>query len=174
QDLLPRDPVVNPNLPEAEVLCGFHVDSWSACHRAAERLCHMGPAWVVVKGGHAQRSWLQAAPWPQLQASEHAVDIVFDGEQFTYLAAPRVPSRKTHGTGCTFSAAVAAALACGSAPLTALAQAKGFIYQAVAAAAAWDVGNGHGPTDHSVQPPAAVELAPGGAYLWVDGGWQAL
>lgn len=174
QRLLPLARVVTPNIPEAEVLTGFAVDSWSACHRAAEALHRLGPKVVVIKGGHSQAGWLKDAPWDSLETQGHAVDIVYDGDRFTYLATPRVPSRKTHGTGCTFSSATAAGLALGWTDAEAIASAKAFIYAAIASAADWDVGAGHGPTDHSVRPAPAAGIQAGGAYRLVDGQWERL
>ncbi|MCL6517062.1 MAG: bifunctional hydroxymethylpyrimidine kinase/phosphomethylpyrimidine kinase [Alicyclobacillus sp.] len=174
QRLLPLARVVTPNIPEAEALAGFPVDSWAACHQAAEVLHRMGPRVVVIKGGHSQERWLRDAPWDALETEGHAVDIVFDGARFTYLATPRVHSRKTHGTGCTFSSAIAAGLAIGWTETEAIATAKAFIYQAIASATGWDVGAGHGPTDHSVRPQRAEGVTAGGAYRLADGRWKRL
>lgn len=188
-ELIPLARVLTPNIPEAAALCNQPIESWEDSHEAARRLVGMGAQAVVIKGGHAQEEWLHDAPWraavqqmaqggagdgrKQDEASSAwATDIIFDGSHFTYLVTPRVPSKKTHGTGCTFSSAITACLAMGMPLLPALASAKGFIYSAIASAASWDVGAGHGPTDHSVVPPAAIEIHPGGTYVWADATWK--
>lgn len=177
-ELIPLTTVLTPNIPEASELCGVPVDSWEACHKAAQTLVEMGACAVVIKGGHAQTEWLEDAPWGsalhQFSSQAMATDIIFDGEAFTYLVTPRVQSSKTHGTGCTFSAAITASLAMGRPLLNALAVAKQFIYSAIDSAASWDVGAGHGPTDHSVAAPAETEILAGGSYLLSNGGWDRI
>mgnify|MGYP002404266937 CR=1 FL=1 len=79
---------------------------------------------------------------------EDAVDLVYDGRGFTYLRSARVPTKNTHGTGCTFSAAIAAGLARGDQPAEAIAQAKRYIGRAIETSLA--LGHGHGPTNHLV------------------------
>jgi hydroxymethylpyrimidine/phosphomethylpyrimidine kinase len=172
--LLPRAALVTPNLPEAEVLYGHRIDSWTACHEAAAAIQAEGARAVVIKGGHASSEWWADSAWPSLASAGCAVDVVYDGSQYTYFATPRVASQKTHGTGCTFSSAVAAALAMGRELLDAIAIAKSFIYDAIRSAVDWDVGHGHGPTDHSVRPRLARGLEAGAAYLWQDGAWVRL
>ena len=183
-ELLPLATLITPNIPEAEVLWGRPIDSYEACVQAARDLQALGPDCVVIKGGHAQTRWTHAvygkvnrrlqlpAKGEPLDAPEQAVDVVFDGRNVTFFATPRVPSRKTHGTGCTFSSALTASLARGSSMMDALAQAKSFIYQAILSAAQWDVGAGHGPTDHSVQPQFTIGLVAGKAYEWEEGQWR--
>lgn len=187
-DLIPLSAVLTPNIPEAAELCGFPIQSWEDSHKAARQLVEMGASSVVIKGGHAQEEWLQDAPWRKalteasstkedglgLQSHGMATDIIFDGKDFTYLVTPRVPSKKTHGTGCTFSSAITASLAKGAPLLNAMAAAKGFIYSAIASAQNWDVGAGHGPTDHSVQPPSQADIQAGGSYLWSDSKWEPI
>jgi hydroxymethylpyrimidine/phosphomethylpyrimidine kinase len=124
--------VLTPNLPEAEVLLGRPVRTREAMREAARALRAQGPRVVVVKGGH-------------LPGGE-AVDVFYDGERLEELAAPRIDTRHTHGTGCTYSAAVAARLALGEAPLAAVRGAKDYLTEALRGAYA--VGHGHGPVDH--------------------------
>jgi hydroxymethylpyrimidine/phosphomethylpyrimidine kinase len=189
--LLPLADVVTPNIPEAAALWGRPIESWADAQAAAEAILSLGPKAVVIKGGHAQAGWGPLLPgW---EATAWSVDMLYDGTSWTWFAAPRVPSRKTHGTGCTFSAAVAAALARLQAEKTrvpgengaaddgarkavlarAVASAKAFVHAAIESAADWDVGAGHGPTDHSVPAVLAEGVAPGGRYRWVDGTWRA-
>ncbi len=131
--LLPLATVLTPNLPEAEALTGKPVRNLTEMREAARELHDLGVAWVVVKGGH-------------LPAQDDAIDLVYDGTTFTELRSPRTHSGNTHGTGCTFSAAIAAGLAAGATPLDAIKQAKQFITVAIATAP--QLGHGHGPTNH--------------------------
>ncbi|HEY8487351.1 MAG TPA: bifunctional hydroxymethylpyrimidine kinase/phosphomethylpyrimidine kinase [Limnochordales bacterium] len=139
--LLPLALVVTPNLPEAETLCGFAVRSPADMRRAAQQLHQLGCRYVVVKGGH------------RVDEPGRAVDVVYDGREFVELSADRVDTPHTHGTGCTFSAAIAAYLARGLAPLEAIGRAKQFITRAIQKAR--PVGQGRGPTN----PWAALDLA---------------
>ncbi len=141
RDLLPLALVVTPNIPEAEVLAGRRIESEADMAEAARAIAALGPRYVVVKGGH-----LPGEP----------VDLVFDGAAVERLSSPRVETRNTHGTGCTFSAAIAAELAKGAAPLEAIARAKAYLYQALAHSYA--VGAGHSPVHHfyALWRPAAA------------------
>jgi hydroxymethylpyrimidine/phosphomethylpyrimidine kinase len=127
--------VVTPNLPEAAVLVDHPVRDAAEMRDAARALYDLGVRCVVVKGGH-------------LPEDTDALDLVYDGAAFHELRAPRTASRNTHGTGCTFSAAIVAGLARGRAPLDAVRAAKEYITAAIAAAPA--LGHGHGPTNHLV------------------------
>jgi hydroxymethylpyrimidine kinase/phosphomethylpyrimidine kinase len=105
--------------------------------REAARIIHgMGPRWVVVKGGH-------------LEGDDRSVDVVFDGQDFYELDAPRVDTVNTHGTGCTFASAIAAGLARGLLPLDAIRQAKDYLTAILQASRAFKLGRGaYGPMDH--------------------------
>jgi len=131
RQLLPLALIVMPNIPEAEVLSGGSIDSPEAARNAARTICELGPRWVVIKGGH-----LAGDP----------IDLVYDGETFTELHAERIDTRNTHGTGCTYSAAVAALLARGEAPLEAIGAAKVWLTEAIRKSYA--VGDGHSPVNH--------------------------
>lgn len=135
--LLPCAEATTPNLAEAEVLLGARIGSLADQHEAARELGRLCPGIVVVTGGHTLRD-----------TERVAVDVVWDGATTSELQAPRVSSRNTHGTGCTFSAAIAGELARGLDPTTAVAAAKSYVTRAVTGAAAWRLGNGHGPLDH--------------------------
>ena len=128
--LLPLAFVVTPNLPEAEVLCGRQVKNLNDMHEAAKRIYDLGPDNVVIKGGHLKG---------------RAVDLLFDGVSFETFDAPRLDQRNTHGTGCTFSAALATILAGGDLITEAVGKAKKFITRAIAQGL--DIGSGHGPTN---------------------------
>jgi hydroxymethylpyrimidine/phosphomethylpyrimidine kinase len=130
--LLPLAEIVTPNIPEAEVLSGHKVIDAETMRDAARRIRDLGPKRVVIKGGHSE--------------GPYVVDLYFDGEKFEELKAERVQTRATHGTGCTFSAAIAAYLAHGLPPLEAVARAKEFLTAALQAAPG--IGKGIGPVNH--------------------------
>ncbi|TMB99937.1 MAG: bifunctional hydroxymethylpyrimidine kinase/phosphomethylpyrimidine kinase [Chloroflexi bacterium] len=128
--LLPLAAVVTPNIPEAEVLLGRKLASLDDRRRAARDLVSLGPRAAVVKGGHAEGD---------------AVDVYWDGVELVELPGRRVNTRNTHGSGCAFSAAIAAGLAKGESPLDAVRAAKIFIAHAIESSL--DVGRGHGPVN---------------------------
>jgi hydroxymethylpyrimidine/phosphomethylpyrimidine kinase len=129
--LLPLATVVTPNLPEAESLLGRPVRTLAQMREAARALRAMGPRAVVVKGGHLEGD---------------AVDVFWDGERMEDLSAPRIATKNTHGTGCTYSAAIAARLALGDSLLDAVRGAKAYLTEAIRRS--YSVGRGHGPVDH--------------------------
>jgi len=132
--LLPIATVVTPNLPEAEVLCGFPIRDLDDMRRAARAIHARGPRVIVVKGGHLQGS--------------DSTDLFFDGERFEELSGPRVETRNTHGTGCTFASAVAARLARGDSAWDAVRAAKRYVTDILVASAGLSIGSGHGPMNH--------------------------
>jgi hydroxymethylpyrimidine/phosphomethylpyrimidine kinase len=129
--LLPLAMVVTPNIPEAEILAGLTIDSPGAAREAAKRIAARGPRIVVVKGGHL---------------AGDATDLVFDGETFTELHAHRIDTKNTHGTGCSFSAAIAALLARDVPAVEAIGRAKAWLTEAIARSYA--IGEGHSPVNH--------------------------
>ena len=134
--LLPRALVVTPNLHEAAVLGGTSVDELAdvaARIEVAEKIRAAGPVWVVVKGGHL---------------TDSADDVVAGPDGTRVFEGTRVASGNDHGTGCTLSAATAANLALGMSVPDALRAAKAFVTRALAGAAGWRLGSGHGPLDH--------------------------
>jgi hydroxymethylpyrimidine/phosphomethylpyrimidine kinase len=135
--LLPHATVLTPNLSEAEVLLDASIGTLAEQREAARALGALGPATVVVTGGHAV-----------IDAGVETVDVVWDGRSMVELRGPRIDTGNTHGTGCTFAAAAAAALARGLDVNDALAGAKRFVARAIAGGAAWRLGGGHGPLDH--------------------------
>jgi hydroxymethylpyrimidine kinase/phosphomethylpyrimidine kinase len=128
--LLPLAAVVTPNIPEAEVLLGRKLTSLEDRRRAARELVALGPRVAVVKGGHAEGD---------------ALDVYWDGVDLVELPGRRVETRNTHGSGCAFSAAIAAGLAKGESPLDAVRHAKVFITHAIESSI--EVGKGHGPVN---------------------------
>jgi hydroxymethylpyrimidine/phosphomethylpyrimidine kinase len=145
RDLLPLATVLTPNLPEAGDLLGRSVPDGLESQRAAARdLLALGPAHVLVKGGHGQ--------------GEMLVDVLFDGSRFTEMPARRIPTRNTHGTGCTLSSAIAALLPQRPGPAAAVAHAREYVLAAIAAADRLSVGGGHGPLNHfhALRPQAGA------------------
>ena len=130
--LFPLATVLTPNLPEASALLGRPVHTRDDMRRAARDLRARGPRAVVVKGGHLQEG--------------DAVDVFCDGERLVELPAPRIDTANTHGTGCTYSAAIAARLALGHELLDAVRGAKDYLTEAIRRS--YKVGHGHGPVDH--------------------------
>ena len=114
--ILPLALLVTPNLPEAEVLAGMRVAEPDDMEEAARRIHLMGPRYVLVKGGHLKGD---------------ATDLLWNGRDFTRFSTPRIDSQNTHGTGCTFSAAIAAGLARGQALGDAIRSAKAYVTRAI-------------------------------------------
>ena len=129
-EILPLAQIVTPNLPEAARLAGFEVRNPGDMRRAAETILALGPRAVIIKGGHL---------------TGNAMDLFYDGRTFSELSAERIATENTHGTGCSFSAALATELARGASPLQAAGSAKNFITQAIRHSFA--LGRGHGPTN---------------------------
>jgi hydroxymethylpyrimidine/phosphomethylpyrimidine kinase len=138
--LMPLAAVVTPNALEAEALTGIAVRTPADQRAAARRLVDLGARAAIVKGGHV------AGP-PDGPGSGAALDILFDGRTFTELSAVRIDSRHTHGTGCAFSAALAARLALGDDLVTAAKSAKAYVTGAIAHAPG--LGHGRGPLHHT-------------------------
>jgi hydroxymethylpyrimidine/phosphomethylpyrimidine kinase len=135
--LLPHAVVATPNLREAEVLIGRSITTLDQQRQAAWELAALGPAVVVVKGGHAVTD-----------TPGEAVDVVATGGTLTELRAPRVMTPNNHGSGCSFASAIAAGLARGLPAPDAVQAAKEFVHRAVIGGATWSLGKGHGPLDH--------------------------
>jgi len=129
--LFPLAEVVTPNLFEAGVITGATVETTDQMKQAAVKIHERGARAVVVKGGHL---------------SGDAVDVVFDGRNFHYLTSHRIETENTHGTGCTYSSAIAVYLAKGSPLLEAIGLAKEYVTGAIEHAI--DLGRGTGPTGH--------------------------
>lgn len=115
-EILPLALVVTPNLDEAAALAGMPVETPAEMREAARRIHALGPRAVLVKGGHLKTD---------------ATDVLWDGRELTGFDAPRIESSNTHGTGCTFSAAIAAGLARGRALPEAIREAKAYVRRAI-------------------------------------------
>lgn len=131
--LLPLAEIVTPNLGEVTVLTGVHVRDTDDLRKAAEAVKALGPAWVLVKGGH-------------LPGNVAAVDLLFDGEQEIRVESERLDRRDTHGTGCTLASAITAYRARGMDVPEAVKAAKDFVTGAIRHGLR--VGAGIGPVDH--------------------------
>lgn len=135
QHLLPLALVVTPNLPEAEVISGVSISDETSRKRAAEKILLLGAASVVIKGGHAAN--------PQIAEDYY---LTRDGKERLFRS-PRINTSQTHGTGCTFAAALTAELAKGQPVEIAICTAKQFIQAALSEEL--HIGAGHGPTNHA-------------------------
>ncbi|MGC8597603.1 MAG: bifunctional hydroxymethylpyrimidine kinase/phosphomethylpyrimidine kinase [Thermocladium sp.] len=132
--LLPVALIVTPNIPEAEALTGISITNISDMRKAAQLISRdLGTPIVIVKGGH-------------LEGLE-SIDVVYDSRrnEFHELKSPRVNTKNTHGTGCSFSAAIAAGLAKGLDELSSISNAKKFITDAIIYSL--NLGHGHGPVN---------------------------
>ena len=133
RELLPLALIATPNLPEAEVLTGHAIRNWDDAKTAAREITAMGARAVVIKGGHFEHE-------------ANATDLYYDGRGYRDFTSVRIPTTRTHGTGCTFASAVAAGLAKGMATADAVALAKSYVTLAIQHAYA--IGHGHGPVHH--------------------------
>jgi hydroxymethylpyrimidine/phosphomethylpyrimidine kinase len=127
--------VLTPNLHEARALTGMEIESLEAMKEAARAIHRLGARNVVVKGGH-------------LPGSDQSIDLLYDGHDVTEFAAPRIETKNTHGTGCTFASAIAAELARGRSVKEAVGAAKAYLTMALQASVDLRLGHGHGPLDH--------------------------
>jgi hydroxymethylpyrimidine/phosphomethylpyrimidine kinase len=132
--LLPRATLLTPNLHEAAALTGEPVDDVAGMRRAAARLCEMGCKAALVKGGHLSGS---------------AVDILYHEGSWHEFEAPRIVTPHTHGTGCTYSAAITAGLASGWNLVDAIGRAKRYITRAIETNPG--LGAGSGPVNHHAE-----------------------
>ena len=145
-DLLPLSFVMTPNIPEAEQIVEMPIKTAYDKREASKRLSEFGSKYVLLKGGHDTET-------------NQVEDLLYDGRDFYALSDVRIQTKNTHGTGCTFSAAIAAELAKGETMIKAFDTAKAFIQKAIEHQQ--NIGHGHGPLNH-------------GAYRqFQDGGMQS-
>jgi hydroxymethylpyrimidine/phosphomethylpyrimidine kinase len=133
RELLPLAYVVTPNIPEAEALSGRRILSKEDAEEAARRIHDMGTTAVIITGGHRSDT-------------DHVSDLLFDGQRFSTFRTARIDTPNTHGTGCTFAAAVAAYLALGQDLASAAEHSQQYVAGAIQHAL--EIGRGHGPIDH--------------------------
>jgi hydroxymethylpyrimidine/phosphomethylpyrimidine kinase len=133
EELLPLATVLTPNVPEAESLTGMTIADEAGMAAAAARLRQMGPAAVLMKGGH--------------MAGETVIDLLVDDSGAHRFTAPRLDTPHTHGTGCTLASAIAAGIAQGLPLAAAVARADAYVRAAILSAPGF--GKGHGPLNHA-------------------------
>lgn len=133
--LLPLATLLTPNLPEAAALLEeVEAQNRDAMAAQASRLATLGPAAILMKGGHL--------------AGQDSPDCLLSGKHTTWFEGMRIAGSNTHGTGCSLSSAIAAELAKGQPLPDAVASAKAWLQQAIAMADRLEVGHGHGPVHH--------------------------
>ena len=133
EEIVPLAKLITPNIPEAEVLSGIRIRTIEEMKQAAVFIFEKGARNVLVKGGHRE---------------DDAIDIFYDGEEFTEYFSEKIPTKNTHGTGCTFSAAIAANLALGKKLTDAISISKKFVTQSIRSSL--NLGHGIGPLNHFV------------------------
>jgi hydroxymethylpyrimidine/phosphomethylpyrimidine kinase len=131
--LIARAEILTPNLPEAEILCGTSIGNPAEMRAAGEMLLSLGCRAVLVKGGHL--------------SGQTVSDVLVTNAGARVWEGPRLSTRHTHGTGCTFASAIAAGLAQGLNVEEAVDRARAYVQRAIASAPG--LGRGHGPLDHS-------------------------
>lgn len=131
KEILPLADLLTPNIPEAERITGLSIQTSEDMEHAAEKIAKMGAKAVLVKGGHAKGE---------------ALDILLNGEHFTYFSEERINTKNTHGTGCTYSSAIASNLALGLDLEEAVKRAKDYVTTAIRHSL--PIGKGCGPTHH--------------------------
>lgn len=129
--IIPKADVLTPNIPEAEKIANMKIASTADMEQAAKAIFAMGCKNVLIKGGHS---------------AGDALDVLYDGKQFYYFNAQRIHTKNTHGTGCTYSSAIASNLALGLEIPKAVEHAKQYVTTAIKHAL--PIGKGCGPTHH--------------------------
>jgi len=129
--LIPCGTVITPNIPEAEVLCGFAIKDEQDMIRAAEHIARTYSGAILIKGGHLVND---------------AIDLLYENQTIHWYSAPRINNPNTHGTGCTLSSAIACSLASGKSLDESIKNAKTYLTGALNAML--DLGQGAGPMDH--------------------------
>jgi len=144
QHLFPLAEVITPNIYEAQALIDKKINNIDDMKSAALDILKLGAKNVVVKGGHLEE--------------DHATDILYDGQEFKRLQSRWVETKNTHGTGCTFSSAIAANIALGKNFFEAVTLAKAYVTGAIEHALS--IGKGHGPTHHFFDLYSRAKLNP--------------
>ncbi|MCC8123020.1 MAG: bifunctional hydroxymethylpyrimidine kinase/phosphomethylpyrimidine kinase [Oscillospiraceae bacterium] len=129
--IVPLADLLTPNIPEAEKITGLHIQTQEDMAEAAQHIQDLGCRAVLVKGGHS---------------TGDATDVLYDGTNFHSFSAPRIHTKNTHGTGCTYSSAIASNLALGFPLSEAVERAKAYVTTAITHAR--EIGKGNGPTHH--------------------------
>ncbi len=136
--LFPLSLIVTPNIPEAEYITGLKIKNVSHAEEAAQCIHQLGPSHVLIKGGHAGKSW-------DKKKNGKVIDVLYDGKSFLYIEGEYIPTKNTHGTGCTYAAAIATYLAKGTGPTEAIVLAKKFVTASIRMS--FGLGRGYGTLD---------------------------
>ena len=134
-ELLPLALILTPNHHEAEVITGDKIHNLEDAKKAAKKIHEMGSKNVIVKGGH-------------IPGVSKAVDVLYDGNKITEISAPRIDTKNTHGTGCTYASSIAAEIAKGNDVVKAVKTAKQYLSRLLEGAKDLQIGTGNGPLDH--------------------------
>ena len=129
--VIPCADILTPNIPEAEKITNMSINSIDDMREAAKIICDMGCKGTIVKGGHSEGD---------------AIDVLFDGKEFYHFETKRINTKNTHGTGCTFSSAIASNLALGQSLYDSVSNAKEYVTTAIEHSL--EIGKGNGPTNH--------------------------
>ena len=133
KEIIPMTDIITPNTDEAKVLTGIQIKTVQDMKRAAKELVKMGANISVIKGGH-------------LPQEDTITDVIYDGREYLLLRYPLVKTKNTHGTGCTFSAAITSCLSKGLSPLKAIRVARAYVQGAIENA--FNIGEGTGSLNH--------------------------
>ena len=136
--LFPLSLVVTPNIPEAEYISGLRIKSLSDAEKAAKCIHQLGPQNVLIKGGHAGKSW-------DVKNEGKVIDVLYNGKSFEYIEGEYIPTKNTHGTGCAYASAIATYLAKGFGLKEAVVQAKKFVTASIRKS--FNPGKGYGTLD---------------------------
>ena len=131
EKLIPLADIITPNIPEAEVLCGFEITSKELMLKAAQTISDNYDGYILIKGGHLK---------------DCSDDLLYKNGKIHWFFGERIDSHNTHGTGCTLSSAIASNLAVGLDMMTSVYNAKNYVASAIKSGL--DLGKGNGPIDH--------------------------
>ena len=150
--LYPRAMLITPNIPEAEALTGIQIQTEKDFQKAADIMLEQGCQAVLIKGGHF--------------ATDESTDILFgpQKETSTVMNSSRIESKNLHGTGCTFSSAIAANIALGWDLVNAVRRAKMYIFLAIKNGSGLSTGKGYGPVNHLFNPKRLKKLKYGSNF----------
>ena len=135
ENLIPLAYIITPNHHEAEVITNMKINNLIDAEDGAKLIYKMGAKNVLIKGGHI----------PNIK---DAIDILYDGKDITQIKAPRIETKNTHGTGCTYASSIAAEIAKGNDVKTAINISKEYLTKAILSAKNLELGKGHGPLNH--------------------------
>lgn len=144
--LFPLTFILTPNRKEAEFISGELIEDLEDTKQVAKIIHKFGPRNVLIKGGH-------------INTENEAIDVLYDGKEFTEFHSKRINTKNTHGTGCTYASAIAAEIAKGNDVKHAIHIAKAYITAAIMKADELQIGKGHGPTNHFQGISVPVDLS---------------